>query len=114
MRANLCTYMAGLRRILSNPGDRHRIVSHPQGYRLVVHSEEFDLASFEECRNEGVRAEQSSDFAGAARRYAQALASWRGDLLDGLLTVGPALRAEAERLHERRLTVVERSVEVRC
>ncbi|WP_370965626.1 BTAD domain-containing putative transcriptional regulator [Amycolatopsis sp. cg9] len=113
MRANLRTYVAALRRVLGDPGDGRRIVTQPDGYRLVVRRDECDVARFEDWRLSGDRAERAGETEQAARCYDRALAVWRGSLLDGLPAVGQVLRAEADRWEERRLAVLERSVEVR-
>ncbi|MCS7483758.1 BTAD domain-containing putative transcriptional regulator [Umezawaea endophytica] len=108
LRANLRTYVAGLRRALGSA-----IVSHPDGYELRVRPEDFDLAVFEQSRRHGLRAERDHDYATAAGHYGHALALWRGNVLDGLRLTGPALLAEATAIEERRLATVERSVETR-
>ncbi|MEU5259334.1 AfsR/SARP family transcriptional regulator [Amycolatopsis sp. NPDC021455] len=113
MRANLRTYVAALRRVLGDPGDGRRIVTQPDGYRLLVRRDECDVARFEYWRVSGDRAARTGDTERAAQCYDHALSVWRGGLLDGLPAVGPALRAEADRWEERRLAVLERSVEVR-
>ena len=112
MRANLRTYVTGLRRVLTGPGQQG-IVSHPDGYELLVRPREFDLAVFEEWRAQGLRAELDHDFPAAARHYARALSTWRGRALEGIRASGPALLAEAVVLEERRLATIERAVEVR-
>ena len=112
MRANLRTYVTRLRRALTGPGQQG-IISHPDGYELLVRPEEFDLAVFEERRAHGLRAELDHDFPAAARHYARALSTWRGRALEGVRACGPALRAQAAVLEERRLATVERAIEVR-
>lgn len=113
MHANLRTHLAALRRVLAGPGDDHDIVSHPDGYQLLVRPDQFDLAVFEALRERGRRAEQQGFLDLAARQYASALALWRGDVLDGVRGGGPALLGEAAAVQERRLATVERWVEVR-
>ncbi|MEO6082164.1 MAG: AfsR/SARP family transcriptional regulator [Umezawaea sp.] len=108
LRANLRTYVAGLRRALGNA-----IVSHPDGYELRVCPEDFDLAVFEQSRLHGLRAEHEHDYTTAADHYGHALALWRGSVLDGLRLTGPALLAETVAIEELRLATVERSVEAR-
>ncbi|MBQ1043512.1 MULTISPECIES: AfsR/SARP family transcriptional regulator [unclassified Micromonospora] len=87
------------------PGDV--IATHGSGYLLTVADGQLDLDVFEERVR---RAEESLDRGGAAEEAVSelhaALAMWRGPALDGLRT--PALTAAAQRLDERRMTVVER------
>ncbi|MEU4438916.1 AfsR/SARP family transcriptional regulator [Micromonospora chalcea] len=87
------------------PGDV--IGTHGSGYLLTVAEGQLDLDVFEERVR---RAEGLLDRGGAPEEAVsglrEALAMWRGPALDGLRT--PALTAAAQRLDERRMTVVER------
>ncbi|MET9300396.1 BTAD domain-containing putative transcriptional regulator [Micromonospora aurantiaca] len=87
------------------PGDV--IGTHGSGYLLTVADGQLDLDVFEERVR---RAEGLLDRGGAPEEAVSglraALAMWRGPALDGLRT--PALTAAAQRLDERRMTVVER------
>ncbi|MGW5015769.1 AfsR/SARP family transcriptional regulator [Micromonospora chalcea] len=87
------------------PGDV--IGTHGSGYLLTVAEGQLDLDVFEERVR---RAEGLLDRGGtpeeAVSGLREALAMWRGPALDGLRT--PALTAAAQRLDERRMTVVER------
>ncbi|MFJ5543007.1 AfsR/SARP family transcriptional regulator [Micromonospora chalcea] len=87
------------------PGDA--IATHGSGYLLTVADGQLDLDVFEERVR---RAEERLDQGGAPEEAVsglrEALAMWRGPALDGLRT--PALTAAAQRLDERRMTVVER------
>ncbi|WDQ02335.1 BTAD domain-containing putative transcriptional regulator [Micromonospora chalcea] len=87
------------------PGDV--IGTHGSGYLLTVAEGQLDLDVFEERVR---RAEGLLDRGGAPEEVVsglrEALAMWRGPALDGLRT--PALTAAAQRLDERRMTVVER------
>ncbi|MGC4901245.1 AfsR/SARP family transcriptional regulator [Micromonospora echinospora] len=87
------------------PGDV--IGTHGSGYLLTVADGQLDLDVFEERVR---RAEGRLDRGGAPEEAVsglrEALAMWRGPALDGLRT--PALTAAAQRLDERRMTVVER------
>jgi predicted ATPase/DNA-binding SARP family transcriptional activator len=82
---------------------RAAIASGPGGYRLCAEPDDVDLHRFERLAEEGARALADGDPAGAAARYDDALALWRGpaltDLPDG---VAAAARAEAHRLDARR------------
>ncbi|MFD6611872.1 BTAD domain-containing putative transcriptional regulator [Micromonospora chalcea] len=87
------------------PGDV--IGTHGSGYLLTVADGQLDLDVFEERvrRAEG-RLDQGGAPEEAVSGLREALAMWRGPALDGLRT--PTLTAAAQRLDERRMTVVER------
>jgi class 3 adenylate cyclase/tetratricopeptide (TPR) repeat protein/DNA-binding winged helix-turn-helix (wHTH) protein len=81
------------------------IESHPGGYRLVVDGAELDLEMFEQRAQEGHTALAAGDYQQAAALLRGALALWRGPALVGLNS--QALRREAQRLEEFRLSVLE-------
>lgn len=86
--------VAGLRRAL-RAGRGKRLLTRPPGYQLVVHPGESDLDRFDELV--------------AAGDLATALACWRGPAFDGV--TAEVVQAEAARLAERRLIVLEDRVE---
>ncbi|MFD0818646.1 BTAD domain-containing putative transcriptional regulator, partial [Micromonospora zhanjiangensis] len=107
-RSNLRLYLASLRRVLRPPGEpgtRVRTVG-AGGYQLSVLPGELDLDRFDGLVEEGERALRAGWLPVAADRLEQATRLWRGRVLDGV-PCGPALHAEATRLEERRLAVVE-------
>jgi len=81
------------------------IESRPGGYRLVLDGAELDLSTFEQRAEEGHAALDAGDHKHAARLLRGALALWRGPALVGLNSA--ALRREAHRLEELRLSVLE-------
>lgn len=107
LRSNVRTYVASLRRQL---GDR--LVSAPEGYRLLVEPGELDLQVFDDLAKQAADAHARGDLRTAEAGYRQALETWRGPPLAGL-SLGPALESEVARLDERRLRVVERGLETR-
>jgi DNA-binding SARP family transcriptional activator/Tfp pilus assembly protein PilF len=109
-RANLQSYVSGLRRQLhaDEPADPSRLHRVSGGYLLRVGSEELDAAVFERLVGEGRQALTEQRHALAAERLAQALARWRGPVLEDL-PVPAALRPEIERLEELRMVVLEDS-----
>src|SRR5262245_54027626 len=108
---NLRTYVSSLRRRLgTRPDGTPRLVTRG-GYQLLVDDGELDLATFDERVSAGEDAWQHGDLAAAADRYGHALLLWRGE--PDVQRVGPLLRAELARLHERRLAAVERSCQAR-
>jgi class 3 adenylate cyclase len=90
------------------------IESRPGGYRLVLDGSNFDLEAFEHRAEEGHRALATGQSEEARRLLCSALALWRGPALAGLSS--DALRRQAERLEELRLTVLEDRLEadLRC
>ena len=95
-------YVHGLRRRLGHD----RIGTRPPGYLVQVRSGELDLAQFERLAAMA-RVGQPDD---TGRRLREALALWRGPVLDGLRLEGRAAQ-EARRLNELRLAVLLDRVE---
>ncbi|MEO3809845.1 BTAD domain-containing putative transcriptional regulator [Sphaerisporangium sp. B11E5] len=107
-RAVLQTYVASLRRSLESAGVTGVIVSHRVGYLAEVPPGTLDLRVFERLVAEGRQAVLESRHAEARDDFRAALALWHGPALGG---IGDSfLRAEAARLDELRLTVVEERV----
>lgn len=86
-----------LRRLL---GDPERIRFDNGGYTLRVHPGELDAERFESALAEGTDIEEPARAVGVLRT---ALRLWRGDPFSDITDL-PLLRAEADRLTERRLT----------
>src|SRR6266566_1040426 len=85
------------------------IESRPGGYRLVLDHGDLDLEAFERRAEEGHRGLAAGQHEEAGRLLRSALALWRGPALAGLTS--EALRRQAERLEELRLTVLEDRLE---
>ncbi|WP_306213701.1 AfsR/SARP family transcriptional regulator [Actinoplanes sp. RD1] len=107
-RENLQVHIYHLRRAL---GDRDRILRRDDGYLLRVAAGEADEDEFDRLCAAARRSAAAGDTAAAAAGYHEALALWRGPALGDLADV-PALRVEAARLEERRLTAWEESAEL--
>jgi DNA-binding SARP family transcriptional activator len=101
--SNIRTYVAGLRRCL---GGSSRLVTTSGGYVLRLRPDELDVSVFDELAGQAEDAARERDFEWAAKCCEQALGLWRGEPFEDL-TPGPALRAEATRLNERHLTLLE-------
>jgi len=113
-RANVQSYVSDLRRLLhadesAGPPRLHRVSG---GYLLRAGPQELDAAFFEQLAGEGRRALADQRHALAAERVAQALARWRGPVLEDL-SLPAGLQPEVERLEELRMTVLEDSFEAR-
>jgi DNA-binding SARP family transcriptional activator len=85
------------------------IESRAGGYRFVVDGDELDLEAFERRAEEGRAALDGGAYERAASLLREALALWRGPALAGLAS--EALRRQAERLEELRLSVLEDRLE---
>ena len=101
-RANLQSYVAGLRRALP----RAQILTTAAGYQLTVEPGALDADVFEELSTAGRERLAAGDYAQAARLLGQALDLWRGDVLAGI-ELPAALRAPVTRLTELRLISLE-------
>ncbi|GIF20390.1 DNA-binding SARP family transcriptional activator [Actinoplanes tereljensis] len=105
--------VAGLRRALrSGPGDL--LITRAHGYLLQLPPGSSDRQRFDELTEAAQRfaAEDSpaqDSPAEASALFREALALWRGPAFDGIDT--PVCRAEAARLEERRLTVLEECIQ---
>ncbi|WP_157254944.1 AfsR/SARP family transcriptional regulator [Nonomuraea typhae] len=107
-RAVLQTYVASLRRSLAQAGLPEIIVSHQAGYLADVPPDAVDKNVFERLAEQGRHAVRENRPQEARDSFAAALDLWRGDALGG---VGNAyLHAEALRLDELRLAVVEERI----
>jgi class 3 adenylate cyclase/tetratricopeptide (TPR) repeat protein len=85
------------------------IESRPGGYMLVLDGAELDLEMFGQQAGKGHAALAAGDYKQAAGLLRGALALWRGPALAGLNS--KALRREAQRLEELRLSVLEERAE---
>jgi DNA-binding SARP family transcriptional activator len=103
------TYLSRLRRALSPAaaamGGREPLETHPAGYALRLPPDAVDASRFERLVTEGRAALAAGRPATAAELLSFALALWRGDAYGEFAAV-PALRTEATRLRELRLTAV--------
>ncbi|MFG1945412.1 BTAD domain-containing putative transcriptional regulator [Nonomuraea sp. NPDC048826] len=107
-RGVLQTYVASLRRSLSGVGVTDVIVSHRVGYLAQVPPNALDLWVFERLTTEGRQAARAGRHEEARQSFRDALALWRGPALGGISD--SFLRAEAMRLDELKVTVIEERV----
>jgi DNA-binding SARP family transcriptional activator/Tfp pilus assembly protein PilF len=113
-RANLHSYVSGLRRLLhaDGPADPPRLRRESDGYLVRAGPEELDATVFERLAGEGRQALAEQRHATAAEHLAQALAQWRGPVLEDL-PLPAALQPDIERLEELRMLVLEDSIQAR-
>jgi DNA-binding SARP family transcriptional activator len=105
--AQLHNRISGLRRSLSRHGDA--IVRRADGYVLDVAVDRVDALVFE--RLAGRARSETGDAEWRADLFGRALGMWRGPALEGLARTAVVV-AEAARLDELRMGVVEQRIEV--
>lgn len=102
-------YVSALRKALAETGVPNApevLATRAPGYLLAGGTVGTDVAEFESLVAEAGQARMRRDPAAAARLLGSALGLWRGSALADV-DLGQALRAQAERLAELRLTAVE-------
>ncbi|SRX96176.1 putative transcriptional regulatory protein EmbR [Mycobacterium tuberculosis H37Rv] [Mycobacterium shimoidei] len=85
-RATIQSYVSNLRRVLCSAGydGRSLLASAPPGYRLNIADPDCDLGRFIAAKTAGVNAAAAGRFEQASRHLADALAEWRGPVLEDL------------------------------
>jgi DNA-binding SARP family transcriptional activator len=114
------TYILGLRKLINAaPDHRHRgnrcdakqvIVTCQGGYLLDPMGGRIDVREFDRLAAAGHRAHALGDFEAASRRFTDAMAVWRGHALVDV-PAGYVLEAEAHRLEESWLNVLDRRID---
>jgi serine/threonine-protein kinase PknK len=102
----LRSHVSHLRRRLAGIGVQDALITRPTGYGLFVNADQVDTARFEGLLESGREAVRLGEVERAARLLADALAVWRGSVLDDL---GPPEFAHTDvaRLEELRLTALD-------
>ncbi|RJQ75397.1 hypothetical protein D5S17_21140 [Pseudonocardiaceae bacterium YIM PH 21723] len=108
------THISALRRVLE-PDRKPKtpatvLLSSHRGYRLQVTDDQVDLGLFDRVIADADQARKSGDWPSAQRHYAQALDLFSGEPLAGI--PGPYAARQRSALIERRLAVVEDSLDV--
>jgi SARP family transcriptional regulator, regulator of embCAB operon len=85
-KASLHSYVSNLRRLVGSAGQDPRLVlaSAPPGYRLTVADADCDIGRFVAHKTAGVQAAAAGQFEQASAHLQNALAEWRGPVLDDL------------------------------
>jgi DNA-binding SARP family transcriptional activator len=85
-KASLHSYISNLRRLLASAGLDAKTVlaSAPPGYRLSVADADCDIGRFVAHKTAGVKAAAAGQFEEASQHLQDALAEWRGGVLDDL------------------------------
>lgn len=105
----ISVYVLRLRRLLDDPEGRVLTTRAP-GYQLLLEPGDLDAGRFEALAGQGRQALNAGNFRRAAEVLTEALALWRGP---ALADVPPSelITAEAARLEEYRLTILELRIE---
>jgi DNA-binding SARP family transcriptional activator len=107
--ASLQVRLSELRKAFRSAGAAECLATRPPGYLLTVPPAALDSLRFARLAAEGSAALAAGDPAAAARQLTGALALWRGTAFAGIDV--PSVRAEAARLEEMRLAVLESRAE---
>ncbi|MGW0159209.1 BTAD domain-containing putative transcriptional regulator [Mycobacterium sp. NPDC003323] len=85
-KASLHSYVSNLRKLIGRSGadGRSVLAGAPPGYRLSVTEAQCDIGRFAAAKNAGVQAAADGRFEQAGIHLADALAQWRGPVLDDL------------------------------
>lgn len=109
--ASLRVYVSQLRKLLGEPGSGPPpIMTVSPGYILDVGSAQLDVQLFDELYENGRVRYFASDYLGASEHLGQALALWRGPVLDGIagsLEINSFAAVE----EEKRLNCIELNIE---
>ncbi|MEU0575379.1 AfsR/SARP family transcriptional regulator [Dermacoccus nishinomiyaensis] len=118
-RTTLQTYVLQLRELISEALARDGnerctakdiLVTLPGGYRLETRHGTVDYREFERRAGAGYRAMDAEDYAGAARRLADALSLWTGLALTDI-QAGSRIAIEIKGLEEARLCALDQRIE---
>jgi DNA-binding SARP family transcriptional activator len=87
-RASLHSYISNLRKLVGTAGadPKQVLVNAPPGYRLNAADSDCDIGRFVVEKAAGVHAAAAGRFEEASRHLSDALAEWRGPVLDDLRT----------------------------
>ncbi|MGZ3103721.1 AfsR/SARP family transcriptional regulator [Streptomyces sp. H62] len=118
-RTTLQTYVLQLRELIAEalahgPDERCTakdiLATVPGGYRLHTRGGHVDYREFDQRAGAGYRAMDAEDYAGAARRLADALSLWNGHALTDI-QAGLLIDTEIKRLEEARLCALDQRIE---
>ncbi|WP_086800143.1 AfsR/SARP family transcriptional regulator [Streptomyces caniscabiei] len=118
-RTTLQTYVLQLRELIAEAlahDENERctakdiLTTVPGGYRLESRGGTVDFREFERRAGAGYRAMDAEDYNGAARRLADALSLWNGQVLTDI-QAGHQIDMEIRRLEEARLCALDQRIE---
>ncbi|GAA0381512.1 BTAD domain-containing putative transcriptional regulator [Microbispora corallina] len=109
-RAQVQICISALRRMFATNGESSLITTRPQGYAIHVEDEQIDSHRFENLVLQARRARESRAYDAAVKHYREALALWRGPVLEGIES--RIVQSAAARLTEHRITANEDCVQL--
>ncbi|MDQ0986982.1 AfsR/SARP family transcriptional regulator [Streptomyces sp. V2I9] len=109
-RNQIAICVATLRKTFKQAGVSDLLVTSPPGYLLAKREHRIDVQEFLESAELGREAARQGRAEDACSLFAESLSIWRGAALDE--TPGPRLEAEASRLEQMRLTLIEERAEL--
>ncbi|MFD6566610.1 BTAD domain-containing putative transcriptional regulator [Micromonospora profundi] len=110
-RAQVQNRVGVLRRLLRcEHAESELIATRGSGYQLNLDGWQLDLRQFDEAVDRADVLADGGDLAGARAALGAALQLWRGPALDGLST--PLLQTAAAQMEERRLSALERRIQL--
>jgi DNA-binding SARP family transcriptional activator/Tfp pilus assembly protein PilF len=104
-RSQVQICISALRRLFAGHGRSDVISTHSQGYIIQVSDEQIDSLRFEDLVRQAREARATEDLHRAVDLYREALALWRGPVLNGIQS--RLVQAVANRFTEHRITVGE-------
>ncbi|GGK73885.1 AfsR/SARP family transcriptional regulator [Mangrovihabitans endophyticus] len=111
-RANVHSYISGLRHLFAATGAPVRLAMTSQGYRLELPAERCDATLFRELAQAARQAAARGRPAEAADLLARALGLWRGEVLEDLEPYD-WIEPYAAQLDDARITAIEDRVDAR-
>ncbi|MFD9792755.1 BTAD domain-containing putative transcriptional regulator [Streptomyces sp. NPDC059070] len=108
--ASLRVYVSQLRKLLGTPGRASPIVTASPGYILDVSQNQLDVRLFERLYESGRARYAAADYPAAAECLRNALAIWRGPVLDGM-SGSSEISSFAAVEEEKRLNCIELNIE---
>ncbi|MFE2292902.1 BTAD domain-containing putative transcriptional regulator [Streptomyces sp. NPDC059452] len=109
-RNQIAICVATLRKTFKQAGVCDLLITSPPGYLLAKGEHRIDVQEFLERAESGREAARQGRAEEACSLFAEALSIWRGAALDE--TPGSRLEAEATRLEQARLTLIEERAEL--
>jgi DNA-binding SARP family transcriptional activator/energy-coupling factor transporter ATP-binding protein EcfA2 len=107
----LQTYIYKLRKDVLDPSGLAHLHTQSSGYVLEVADNDIDVFHFEQLSRRGRAAQQDGDPVQASELLTEALALWRGKVLQGV-TTGEILSANVTRLEEDKLQIIGLRIEL--
>lgn len=109
-KAQVQICISALRRLFAANGEAGLITTRPQGYAIQVEEDRLDSNRFEALLAQARHAREDRSFDAAVKHFRDALALWRGPVLDGIDS--RLMQSAAARLTEHRITANEDCIQI--